>query len=709
MAKKKGARPEKRSGRQAQQRHTTDSALERGAKLHGAGNLSAAAAIYTEILRAHPEHDRALFLLGLAEFQQNAHQDALTHLTRASQLSATVPRYHYFLGLTRQALRDPDGALLALRRCRELDPSFLDARLSEGAVWQERGAFADAERAFLRATELDPKAAVPHERLGEIYLAQDRMSDAQAHFELALERDPGFVEAIINLGTLHQRRNQLDRARSLFARACELRPDLAVAHFNLGWVEQKLGLLLSAAGHFRRALALDPSQSSAMVDLAGVLHEICEVDEALALYRQVLARAPRADTHSSLLSLLLSVPEIAPALVVAEARSWSQLYAEPAHAPVKRCLAPPGQRPLRIGYVSPDFREHAVSYFFEPILQAHDPSRFEVTCYANVARPDQVTARLAARARMCSIYGRSDADVAEQIRADGIDILIDLAGHTLANRLSLFGHRAAPIQATYLGYPGTTGVSAIDYRFTDVLADPIPTSDASYTEALVRLPGSFCCFQPPSAAPEVGELPALTRGQVTFGSLNNYTKLSLTTLQLWSQVLMRVPGARLLLQSRPFADASLRERVWARFAQHGVARERVELRGPTPFAEHLRLHQEIDIGLDTFPWNGHTTTCMALHMGVPVLTMTGETFAARMGLTLLSHLGIPEWIAKSPSEYVELAVRRAHALDQLAELRRGLRTRLGSSVLCDAASFTRGLESAYLDLHQKHAERDTER
>jgi predicted O-linked N-acetylglucosamine transferase (SPINDLY family) len=669
--------------------------LERAGRLHNAGDLDGAASLYREVLRVQPGQHAASFLLGLIAYQRSLYHEARALLERAVAAASGVARYRLFLGLTLRALELDRAALAELQRARELDPTLYDAWLAEGTLLQALGELDAAVHAFRSAAANQPQAALPHEHMGEVELARARLDQASEHFEIAARLDPALVEPLINLGVICQRRAQLDRARAYFADACRVKADSAAAHFNLGWVEQKLGLLAAAETHYRRALALDPEHSGAIIDLAGVLHELGEVDAALACYRVALERNPDAAHHSSMLSLLQYDQRSTPAALLGEARSWAQRYA-PETAARAHDLAAPARAPrLRIGYVSPDFREHAVASFFEPLLAAHDPARFEVTCYSNVKDEDEVTARIAGHARLVRIRGRSDTDVAQQIHEDGIHVLVDLAGHTVDHRLALFALQPAPVQASYLGYPGTTGVAAIRHRFSDLVADPEPGADLAYSEQLVRLPNGFCCFRPPAQAPAVSALPCLARGYVTFGSLNNYTKLSPAVLETWTRLLAGVPDAQLVLQSRPFGDAVIRERVWSRFAALGIARERVQLHGSMPLAAHLALYGQIDIALDTFPWNGHTTTCLALHMGVPVVVLSGERFAGRMGMTLLQRVGLAAWIARDGDDYVAIATRHARARDELAQLRLGLRAQLASSALCDAITFTRSLEVAY--------------
>jgi len=693
-----GAKKPKQRPRPKTPASTRDSValtLQRADDHYTSGDLHTAERLYRQVLEREPTHDKATFLLGMVEYQRNGHPAARELFERALALNAAAPLYWLFLGRTLQAQQQHAAALVHFKRARQLDPNLLEAWLCEGGLFRNLGAVAQAESTFAEAAALHPRAALPVEQLGELELSRGQLDKAAAHFAHAAQLDPQLAAPLINLGVVHQRSGRLAHAGDCYEKACQIEPNSVVAHANLGWIRQKLGQLTAAEAQLRQALALDPNYARALIDLASVLHELGEVNDSLSFYRRALALAPNAANHSSMIALMLYDLDTPPKTVLEEARRWAELYA-PGPIDHTHDLAALARVPrLRIGYVSPDFREHAVSQFIEPIVAAHDASRFEVVCYSNVKTPDNVTAHMARHARFCEIHDRSDAEVTDQIRADEIHILVDLAGHTTDNRLALFGRSPAPIQATYLGYPGTTGVAAIGYRFTDALADPEPNADAEYTERLVRLPGAFFCFLPPHRAPEVSELPRLERGYITFGSLTNYTKLSAAVFDTWGRLLARTPDSRLVLQTRAFADATIRERVWSRFAGFGVAREREHLHGTMPFEAHLALYREIDIALDTYPWNGHTTTCLALHMGVPVVVLAGDRFGGRMGLSVLDGVGLSDWVAADIDQYIAIASERAQDIAGLCHLRQGLRARLASSPLCDAATFTRGLEAAY--------------
>jgi predicted O-linked N-acetylglucosamine transferase (SPINDLY family) len=352
---------------------------------------------------------------------------------------------------------------------------------------------------------------------------------------------------------------------------------------------------------------------------------------------------------------------------------------------------------LRVGYVSADFRQHSVAFFIEPVIEAHDRRGFEVICYSNVAWPDAVTMRMRKLAdQWRDIARRCDEDVAEQIRRDGVDILVDLAGHTDGNRLLVFARKPAPVQVTYLGYPDTTGLRTMDYRLTDAYADPPGETEPYHSEELVRLARCFLCYRPATESPEVGELPALAAGTVTFGSFNSFAKVTEEVMGAWSRILLAVPESRLVLKAKGLGQAEARERAGEVFERHGIAPQRVEMTGQSEsFVEHLRAYQCVDIALDTFPYNGTTTTCEALWMGVPVITLAGRSHVWRVGMSLLSNAGLPELIAATLDDYVAAAARLAGDVDGLRQMRRGLRQRLGASALTDAAGFTRRLEEAY--------------
>ena len=373
--------------------------------------------------------------------------------------------------------------------------------------------------------------------------------------------------------------------------------------------------------------------------------------------------------------------------VFAEHRRWHAQHAAPlaAGTPPPPLTFAPGARRLRLGYVSPDFNHHAVACFIEPVLAAHDRTRVEVFCYAAVRAPDRITARLRRLAEHWrDIAPLDDAAAAALIRADRPDLLVDLAGHTAHHRLGVFARRPAPVQATWLGYPNTTGLDAIGYRLTDAVADPPGQTEAFHSEKLVRLPATFSCYGPDADAPPVNDLPAARAGAVTFGSLNNFAKITPAVIALWSRLLRELPGSRLVLKSRGLGDAAVAARIRDAFAVHGIEPARLTLDGAElSVAAHLSLYHGIDIGLDPFPYNGTTTTCEALWMGVPVVTVTGANHVARVGASLLTHCGLTELVASDEAGYIAAAVALAGDPDRMTTLRRTMRDRLNAAPLTD--------------------------
>lgn len=384
--------------------------------------------------------------------------------------------------------------------------------------------------------------------------------------------------------------------------------------------------------------------------------------------------------------------------------SWARQHARGLErATAHRSLSRPISGRLKVGYVSPDFMRSPVASFIEPVLAAHDRGEFELVCYSNSGQEDEVTGRLRGS---CDVWRDisqiRDQEAADRIRVDGIDILVDLAGHTAGGRLLLFARKPAPVQVTWLGYPDTTGLDSMDYRLTDAIADPEGATERFHTEELVRLPGGFLCYSPAPESPEVADAPQLKSGHVTFGSFTELAKVTPDLVALWSEILRALPGARLTLEAAGLsADSACRD-LRQQFGDRGIRPERVDLRPPEFSAVGpLARYHEIDIGLDTFPFNGVTTTCEALWMGVPVVTLAGTTHVARTGASIVSRVGLPELVATTPAQYVEIAQHLAADQEKRRALRAGLRARMRASPLLDAPRFARGLEAAYREMWKK--------
>ncbi|MBI5912155.1 MAG: tetratricopeptide repeat protein [Betaproteobacteria bacterium] len=512
-----------------------------------------------------------------------------------------------------------------------------------------------------------PKAAAraltPAELMAEARARFDAndLVRAQLLFEDVLELDPGHADALHFLGLTGHRVRDLGFAMEYFERSIEARPKDAVFHNNLGSVLVQAGRTEEAAVFFRKALEIDPNLNIARINL---------------IYVMVLLENARPED------------------VYAEHVAWAKIHADPLLAQAKpHDNSRDPERRLRIAYLSADFRKHALTYFIEPALAQRDSAAFEVFCYHSGRIVDDVTRRLARYAdHWHEIIDLDDEQAAELIRGDGIDVLVDLSGHLRDNRLLVFARKPAPIQVTYLAYPNTTGMSAMDYRISDAVCDPPGATERYYRETLIRLPRCMWCYQPREDMPAVSPSPAHQSGRVTFASMNGANKVTARMLSLWARILGEVPGSRIVLTTVPEQG---RERIRDALTQAGVAEARISMHDRLPTEDFWALYAGIDIMLDTFPMNGGTTTCEALWLGVPVVTRSGDIFQSRAGLSILGSMGLDELVARSDEEYVRIAVALAHDHTRLAALRAGLRERMRASPLTDGRSYARALEAAY--------------
>jgi predicted O-linked N-acetylglucosamine transferase (SPINDLY family) len=667
---------------------------------HQAGQLQQAEALYRQALAAAPDHPDALHLLGVLCYQSGRPEAAVDLIGRALAAKPAFPHACLNLGIALQSLGRAGEAAAACQRAIALSPGYAEAHYTLGVALKDLGRVDDAAAEYSRAIALNPDYAEAHHNLGALLNDLGRAEEAAQCCRRALALKPDYAMAHYNLGLALQRSRHLEEAVASYRRATELRPEFAEAHNNLGIVLNDLGRFGEAAAACRRAIAALPSLADAHNNLGNALKDGGMLDEAIECYRRALELRPDlAVVQSSLLFLLNYHEAYDPEALFGEHLAWARRHAEPLSAlAMPHGNDPDPSRRLKIGYVSADLRDHAVAYFLEPVLEHHEPSRVEVYCYGNHPRVDDVTLRLQEHTdHWRSIAGMSDEAAAALIRADAIDILIDLSGHTAHNRLTLFARRPAPVQATWIGYPNTTGMSAMDYRLTDANLDPIGMTGRYHSEQLVRLPVS-ACFRPAVHAPEVGELPALAAGHITFASFNNFTKVTAETIACWSQVLEAVPASRLMLLIGEAENPDARQRVEALFARHGIAPERLQLVGRRPLAEYLALHQQVDIALDPFPYNGGTTSVHSLWMGVPVVTLAGSTAVSRVGVTILANAGLAELIAQSVDEYVEIARSLAQDTARLGRMRAGLRADLQASPLFDAEALTRALEESYRNM-----------
>jgi protein O-GlcNAc transferase len=588
--------------------------------------------------------------------------------------------------------------------CRQIlagQPQDPSALCLLGQIMQRAGRPDLAAQLISQSIQFQPKNADVYLILGAAQMAGGRIDEAISAYQDAIKIRRDFAEAHANLGVALGMRRRVEESIEAFGRAIALRSDFPEAHDGLGIVLRAGGQAEAAVASHRRAIQLRPDFAAAHSNLGLALRDLGLIDEAIAEFRRALRIDPRdRGTHTSLIYTLHSQISGDPEEIYREHVSWSKSHAQPLARLVQpHANAREVDRRLRVGYVSPDFREHSVGYFIENLLANHDSGQVEVFCYADMVKPDATTDRLRELVpNWRDITGRADRDVGQLIRQDQIDVLVDLAGHTGGNRLVVFATKPAPVQVTYLGYFTTTGMDAVDYRITDAFADPPGMTERFHSEELLRLPQTFACYCPPADAPPVGPLPALANGYVTFGSFNVLQKINQPLLESWSTLLNRVSGSRLIMVANGLQYPSVRQRIVAAFRHGGVEQERLTLLDKLNVEEYLATHNQVDVILDSFPVNGHTVTCHGLWMGVPGVTLAGSTYWQRLGTSVMSNLGLSELVAQTPGDYVDIAAKLAGDLPRLAELRATMRDRMANSPLMNGAGFARKVEAAYRDI-----------
>lgn len=595
-----------------------------------------------------------------------------------------------------------DAAEKLYRQVRAAAPKHFDTLHLSGLLAYQQGRIPEAVDLLTRAHQFDRKSVVCEMRLAIALLAAGRNADAETHLRRALERSPDYAEGWDNLAFCLKTQDRLVEAVECHKRAITLKPDFANGWYNYGLTLSTLGHTDQALACHERALAADPNFSTARFGRAQALHLSHRMDEAVEEYGRFLAANPQVlAARSCRLFALHHVNGLGREALFAEHVSYGRILGPAPAGELPNDPAP--HRRLRVAVLSPDLREHSCAYFLEPLLRHLDRTAFELYLYHDHFRTDAVSARLQSLAAVWrNFVGQPDAAVEKVIRADAPDLLIDLAGHTgSSNRLPLFARRLAPVQITYLGYPNTTGVAAMDYRFTDAIVDPIGEADAFATEKLVRFAPTAWCYAPPADSPAPGPAPSAQGQPVTFGCFNTPGKLTDATLALWARLLATVPGARLLFKGAGLEEPAGRERALARFVRCGLPADRIDFLGRTKTTvDHLACYGRVDIALDTFPYHGTTTTCEALWMGVPVVSRAGDRHVSRVGASLLTAVGHPEWIAQNENDYIRIASNLAAHPAQLDALRQTLRGQLLNSPLMDHASQSARFAAALRDCWQ---------
>jgi protein O-GlcNAc transferase len=653
-----------------------------------------AAAAYRRVLRADPNSADAHFALGISLQSLGDHMpQAAAAYARTLALRPDDAGAMSNLATVLQDMGRIDEAVELLRAAVDLQPGVASYAVNLGIALCRQRNFAAAETTLRRVLEHnanDPEAAF---NLGNALHGQGSSRAAADQYRHAVALRPGYADALNNLGNMHKELGEFGLAETAYAAAIGARPDYVTALNNLGCLLRMLGRIDDAESILRRGLQLNPRHSALLDNLGSVLKDAGALDAAIDCFRSAAELDPGNAATRSNLVYALSFQSLQGREILEECRRWNDRFAaglSPATRSYPNDLS--ADRRLRIGYVSPDFRDHCQSLFTIPLLSQHSRAGFEIFCYASVERPDDYTRRIAGLADVWrDVRLLNDAALAGVIQSDRIDILVDLTMHMANGRPLLFARKPAPIEIAWLAYPGTTGIGAIDYRFTDPRLDPSGV-ETPYSECSIQLPDSFWCYDPLADQPDVNALPAIERGYLTFGCLNNPCKVTEPTLHLWEGVMRALPDSRLRLLAPPGRH---RDRLLQRLKAHGIVAERVTFLPFRPRADYLRSYHDIDIGLDTFPYNGHTTSLDSLWMGVPTITRVGETCVGRGGFSQLFQLDLVELAAESDPAFTAAAAALANDLPRLARLRQELRARLERSPLMDASRFAQNIEAAY--------------
>jgi predicted O-linked N-acetylglucosamine transferase (SPINDLY family) len=643
------------------------------------------------------------------------------------------------MGNAHLRLGQPEASVIAYRQALALKADFADAAVALGGALEDLGQHDAAIESYQQALKIKPDYAEVHFNLGRVLAAIGQLNNAVSSYRRALAIRPDYAEAHNDLGNLLRNIGDMKGAVASYLRALEIRPGDVETNNSLGNAQQSLGQFADAVMSYRRALDLKPDYVEALSNQGVALHELGRLDDAVACYHRALSINPDdAETHMNLgcvlkdygqydaaLASVRRALEIKPdytvaqdnllfihtylaeqpaSLLLAEARHYGEMVARQARPYTVWDNVPEPARSLRVGLLSADLRQHPVGNFLEGVLaifKAHTSSRLEFFAYPCAICNDEVSERIKACCRgWHSVLGISDDRLAQRIRDDGIDILIDLSGHTGHNRLPVFAWKPAPVQVAWLGYLATTGVTAMDYLIADAWTLP-ETEERYFTEKIWRLPESYLCFTPPNVNMDVSPLPALASGRITFGSFNNLAKMNDAVVALWARILAAVPASRLLLKAAQLKEPSVRQSIVERFAACHIKAEQLIFMDIVPRTEYLAPYQQVDIALDPFPYPGITTSVEALWAGVPVLTLAGESFLARQGVGLLMNAGLPDWIATDPEDYVARAVLHASDLQSLAALRVGLRQQVLASPIFDAEGFAQHFEAALCGMWEK--------
>ncbi len=643
---------------------------------HQTGRLDEAESLYRQVLESDPAQPQALHMLGVLSHQRGKSEEGVRLIEKALTFDPNAPVLHNNLGL----------------------------------VFLAQEEFQRARTCFESAIRIAPAYAEAHRNLGNVLVKQGEPLNAINCFRQCIAQAPQNAPAYDNLGAALDALKKYDEAAAAYRRAVELNPNFAQAWYNLGNALLASRRQFESIEPYRRALQIEPNMARAHNNLAQALKGLARMRESIDHYRKAVeARPDIASTFSNMVYALHFLPDYDIKALDEEHREWARRFERPLASELKthnNDRSP--ERRLRIGYVSPDFRNHSMASTLVPMLEGHAHEGYEIFCYADIPQPDDVTRRLRAAADVWrETHKLSPSELAELIRSDQIDVLIDLTLHLAENRLLVFARKPAPVQVSFLGHPGSTGLSNIEYRITDHYLDPPGLNDEFYPEKCLRLPDCYWCYERIGPSPEVSALPALEKGYITFGCLNNFTKVSPLVIGYWASIIRSVPRSRLLVLVNEGDPVS--RNTTDLFAENGFPIDRLDVVSRRAPVEYLKLYHRVDLGLDPYPYNGHSTTCDSLWMGVPVVSLAGRTAVSRGGLSILSNAGLPDWAKHTPEDYIAAAVEKSSDLASLAQLRGRLRQQFQCSPVMDGPRFARNLEALYRQVWREWCARSEQR
>ncbi|MGH6947744.1 MAG: tetratricopeptide repeat protein [Kiloniellales bacterium] len=673
-----------------------------GNLLLDSGDGEGATAAFLRACEARQDWAEARLSLGNGLRELGEYEGAAEAFRQALALKPAYAEAANNLGLALEELDESEAAIASFEQAIALRPFYVEAYNNLAVALKKAHRFDDALVACAKALELDPLSVDALNNKGNILHGQRRFAEAEQTLRQAIEGRPDSAMLLTNLAGVLQTLNRDEEAQALYLRAIECEPNLVEPLRNLGALLARQGRFADAEAVIRRALALEPDDGMSLNNLGIAVSGQGRVNDAIKCFAQMAVLKPDySNAQSNILFAMNYMQGVTLEQLGKAHRRFGEVWDK---APTGQGFAntPDPNRRLRIGYVSPDFKRHVSAYFIEGVLSAHDRSKVEVFCYAEVDNADDMTERLRGLSDHWRwIVGWHDEDVAETIGADGIDILVDLAGHTANNRLPIFGLKPAPIQVSWLGYPNTTGMKTIDYIF----ATPgyVPEAQRRYmTEAVYDLPRLPSCYCPPRYMPPVAESPCLAVGSVTFGCFNNITKVTTGVMQAWSRLLDAVPGSRLFLKSIALGEPKTAAATAAAFGKLGVTAERLIVEGPSEHKDYLEAYGRVDIALDPFPYNGGTTTIEALYMGLPLVALRGDRWVSRNGSAILEAMALDEELAADDVEgYIAKAAALATNPQRLTQLRREIRPRFLATGVADPGLLTGEVESAYREMWQR--------